>query len=313
MAETQSEMALTAPALPPVGKWEQVKQTFLDQQHDPAAQSDALLRDTILQALGQHHLLGRGNVAYINVTARSGVATLTGHVVRASDKVQAEATAREVAGVTAVVNQLVVDYDLMINVAQALGQSGQMQHEQIQVNVQHGVVYLGGNVNHSPARLAAGQIAAAVPQARGIINVIHTPGSVLDSEEERFIQPRIGSEIYATDGQVGRVQQVIINPQNRRVTAVTLQTQIAQPAALAWTDVPVERPQTPHPALIALSRIRCAPSGALFLNVNSNKIAHSTDFNAADYVAPPMDWQPPYPYRSADVLFSKVQSRKESL
>ena len=305
MAETQSEMALTAPVLPPVGKWEQVKPIFLDQQHDPAAQSDARLSDTILQALGQHHLLGRGNVAYINVTVSNGVATLTGHVVRASEKEQAAATALAVAGVTAVVNQLVVDYDLMINVAQALGQSQQMQHEQIQVNVQHGVVYLGGNVNQSPARLAAGQIAAAVPQARGIINVIHTPGRVLDSEEERFIQPQIGSEIYATDGQVGHVEQVIINPQNRRVIAVTLQGSAAQAQALDGIDAPAERRQAPHLMLISLSHIRCAPSGVLFLDVNSNKATHATNFNLANYVAPPVDWQPPYPYRPADVLFAK--------
>lgn len=277
------------------------------------AQADEQISDAITHDLGAHHLLGRSNVAYLHVMVTSGVATLTGHVVRASDKVQAESTARAVAGVTAVVNHLVVDYELMINVAQALGQSQKMEHEQIQVNVQHGVVYLGGKVNHPPARLAAGQIAATVPQARGIINVIHTPGSVLDSDEERFIQPRIGSEIYATDGQVGRVQQVIINPQNRRVTDVMLQVQVASPHPLEWTETPAERPPAPHPVLISLSRIRCAPSGALFLNVNSDKVSHAADFNPIDYAAPPADWQPPYPYRSADVLFAKVQSRKESL
>ncbi len=278
-----------------------------------SAQADEQLSDAITHALRAHQLLGRSNVAYIHVMVTNGIATLTGHVVRASDKVQAETTTSEVTGVIAVVNQLVVDYELMINVAQALGQSQQMQHEQIQVNVQHGVVYLGGKVNHSPARLAAGQIAATIGQARGIINVIHTPGSVLDSDEERFIQPNIGSEIYATDGQVGRVQQVVINPQNRRVTAVMLQVQVVPPHLLDWAETPAVRPPAPHPVLISLSRIRCAPSGALFLNVNSDAVAHAADFNPAIYTAPPVDWQPPYPYQPADVLFSKEQSGGERL
>jgi sporulation protein YlmC with PRC-barrel domain len=136
---------------------------------------------------------------------------------------------------------------------------------------------------------------------------------VLDSAEERFMQPRIGSEIYATDGQVGRVQQVVINPQNRRVTAVMLQVQVVAPQQLDWTETPAARPPAPHPVLISLSRIRCAPSGALFLNVNSDQVSHATDFNPAAYTAPPVDWQPPYPYQRAEVLFSKEQSEEERL
>lgn len=306
---TQAEMGLAVPVTPPVmpavDNWERVKQLFLDPQQDPTAQADDLLIETIRRALAAHHLLGRGHVADLQVTVNGGIATLTGHVVRASDKTQAAAIALETPGVTAVVNQLVVDYELMLNVAQALGHSQQIQHEQIQVNVQRGVVYLGGNVNHTPTRLAAAQIAAAIPQARGVINVIHTPGLVLDSDEERFIQPQIGSEIYATDGQVGHVQQVIIDPQNRRVTDVLFQVQIALPQARGWTDEPAKRPQAPHPILIPLSRIRCAPSGALFLNINSDKAAHFADFNPAHYDRPPTDWQPPYPYHVADVLLSR--------
>lgn len=312
MIKPKMEMALAPPVKPATDKWEGVKQVFLGLHQDKTAKADAALAEKILGALRADHLLGKRDVAHIRITVNSGVVTLTGHVVRAVNKARAEAAAREASGVTAVVNHLVADNELMIEVAQALGHDQQTEREQIQVNVQHGVVYLGGAVNRAAIRTAAAQVAAGVAQVRGIINVIQTPGIEMDKDEERLVQPQIESEIYANDGAVGRVQQVVINPQNRRVTAVVVHTQIAVAQVGNWTQLPTDRSLPAHCMLIPINNIRCAPSGALFLNINSEAAAHFANVTPHDFGPPPLGWQPPYPYLLADVLVPRRQSREES-
>jgi osmotically-inducible protein OsmY/sporulation protein YlmC with PRC-barrel domain len=309
MTESQVGMAVVSSVKPTTDKWQRVKQIFLNLHQDHGAPVNDQLTATIMRTLGADQQLGRGDdVAHLRVIVNDGIATLTGHVVQPSNKVQAEAAVRATSGVTAVVNRLVVDIALMIEVAQALGHDQQTQAEQIQVNVQHGVVYLGGTVNRPAVRAAAAQIAASIPQVRGVINVIKTAGFVIDTDEERFVQPQIGGEIYATDGQVGRVQQVIINPQNRRVTALVVQQQLALSPALDHAQLPTQDGQAQHAILIPITSIRRALSGALFLNISSDKTTHFASFNAHRFAAPPVAWQPPFPYRPVDILFSERHS-----
>jgi osmotically-inducible protein OsmY/sporulation protein YlmC with PRC-barrel domain len=289
MVEPKLGMGLAPLAPPATSKWTQVKQWFVASHPVSPFLSDRALAAQITRVLEHDHLTSSGGVVHLHVAVRGTIATLTGHVVRLRDKTQAEAAASATPGVAAVVNRLVVDNELMIGVAQALGYNPQTQNEQIQVNVQHGVVYLGGTVHRASLRGAAAQIAAAIPQVRGIINRIQGTGLVIDRNEEHFVQPQIGGEIYATDGPVGRVQQVIIDPQTRRVTAVVVAMQIAGG----------------HQLLLPLSRIRFAPSGALFLRVNRDEVDHFAAFNGHNFDAPPADWQPPFPYQSADVLFCR--------
>ena len=304
MIEPKLGMTLELPGQPPIDKGERTKQQLPERPQDQAAKADTVLTEKVRQLLGSAHLLRGGDVAHMRVAVKDGVATLTGHVGQSINKARAEVAAHEAPGVTAVINHLIVDNELMIDVAQALSHDQQTQDEQIQVNVQHGVVYLGGAVKRPAVRAAAATVAARIPQVRGIINVIQTPGIGMDTDEERFVQPLIESEIYATDGQVGHVQQVVINPQNRRVTAVVAHADSAVPQAGDPTPLPTERQQPQHDILIPISSIRRAPSGALFLAINSGEAAHFANFNPLSFGLPPMDWQPPYPYWPADVLFS---------
>lgn len=313
MAEPQAGTVLASPIKPTSDKWEQVKRVFLNLHQDQVAKADMTLTEKLRRALAADHLLGKGDVAHMNSTVKGAVVTLSGHVVQASHKARAEAIARETLGVATVVNRLVVDNELMIVVAQALSHDPRTANEQLHVNVQHGVVYLGGAVNRAAVRTSAAQVAASIPQVRGIINVIQTPGIEVDTDEERFVQPLVTSAIYATDGQVGGVQQVVIDPQTRRVTAVVVHAQLRVPQDLDWTHLPDERLQPQHAILIPIHSIRCAPSGALFLNINSGEAAHFADFNPRSFDRPAADWQPPYPYISADVLCSGARAGKESL
>ncbi len=287
MAEPQIGAVVAPPMKPSTNGWERVKQGFLALYQAPVATSDDLLTAQIRQAFAANHLV-RDDIAQMGVTANGAVVTLTGHVVGAINKKRAGAAASAVPGVAMVVNQLVVDDELMSTVAQALGDDQETENEQIQVSVQHGVVYLGGTVRWTPVRKAAAQVAARISQVRGIINLIHAPGIVIDSDEEAFVQPLIGSEIYAIDRRLGRVQQVLINPLNRRVGAVVINTDTT--------------------TLISIGRIRCARSGALFLNAKSGEATSGALFNPLNFTPPPANWQPPYPYRSADVLFDRHRS-----
>ena len=275
------------------------------QQHQ-ASKADNVLTAKIMHALEADHQLGRREVDHMSVAVSGGVATLTGHVGRAINKTRAAAVVSETPRVAAIVNDLVLDYDLMIDAARVLGHDPQTKDEQIQVNVQHGVVYLGGTVTRAAVRVAATQAAARIPQARGIINVIKVPGIALDADEERFVQPQIGKGVYATDGQVGRVHRVVISPQSRRVTTVVVHAQIAlgqEADGPSWSTERSLQPLSQRYILIPITSIECAQSGGLLLNVKSSKAARFGDFDQRNFVLPPAEWLPPYPYVSADVLF----------
>lgn len=303
MTDSQMVMAIAPPIPSPPDKWERFKQALLALYRGQTAQFDDVLTEEIMRTLAADHLLGRSDIAHMSVTVNDGIATLTGHVVQSIDKARAEAIAYEASGVTTVVNHLIGDDELMLEVAGALGRDQHTRSEQIQVNIQHGVVYLGGVVNRASVRDAAGQIAARVPHARGIINIVQTPGVVVDIQEDRFIQPRIESEIYATDVQVGHLQQVVINPQNRRVTAGVVLAQFTGCQEVDWKHLSCKQRQLQRCILIPISSVRRAQSGVTFLNVSGDQAARFADFDQRNVVAPPVDWQPPFPYTPADVIF----------
>ncbi len=289
----------TSTLTPVIDKGKRPAQGLPPQQHRQPTALDNALAEKILGVLGADRLLGKGDMLHLHVTANGGVATLTGHVMRAISKTRAEAATSATPGVTTVVNHLVADDELTIKVAQALGNHAQTQREQIQVSVKHGVVHLGGSIMRAVVRAVATQIASNISQSRGIVNTIQTPGMVIGTDEESFVQPRIESELYATDSQLGRIEQVVINPQNRRVTAVV---------------VDLHTPgEPPHRVLIPMSSIRYAPSGVLFLRPKENEVKGDETpkekgaprfvaFNPLSFALPATDWQPPYPYSLADVL-----------
>jgi osmotically-inducible protein OsmY/sporulation protein YlmC with PRC-barrel domain len=305
MTETKIAMTIATPILPIIEKGKPGEQGLPNRQPTQPTKADHALTEKVMQVLNLDHLLGKGDIAHLHATVKDGRATLRGHVKRAVSKTQAGAAVQAIPGITAVTNQLVADDELTIAVAQALGNDPQTQHEHIQVNVQHGVVYLGGAIARPQIRAVAGQKAASIGQVRGIINVIQTPGIAIESDEEQFVQPAIASEIYATDGQVGRVQQVIMNPQNRRVTAVVVASHTVLPQALDGASSSSGRQPAPQRVLIPMSTLRCAPSGALFLKIKAGEVARFADFNPLSFEPPATDWQPPYPYLPADILFHR--------
>lgn len=250
-----------------------------------SSESDSLSVERIDRALWADDALRSTNHDDIKIKCTSGIVRLSGHVTTKLAKTRAEDAVRSVPNVTNVENDLTADEDLVHLVAQALAGDAQLKGNSIGVNVQHGFVYLFGTVGGAAVRRIAAKIAATVPEVRGIINHIQTPTIVLlDAEEDRILQPGIGKEVFFVDNRSGRIEQVIINPNSRRVTGLIARVDFLTPTIV-----------------IPTAAIRYASTAGIFLSVNSGAASNFIASSAAGLILPPADWQPPYPYGAADV------------
>ena len=258
--------------------------------------ADMILAGNINHALQANQFLRRIGSNGIEILVEDGVVTLSGHVGATVDKTYVDSAVRALPDVTQFENQLVADDKLTIVVAQAVDNDARMHGESMGVKAQHGFIYLTGRVGSAATRYLAAQLAADVSQVRGVVNRIEAPDVVVDDGEEQIFQPVIGQEVYTDSDELGHVLYVVINPHSRRVSAVVV-------SAANATSRHDEHTQQKHPIIIPISNLRCAPSGALFLNLRNGKTVTFVDFNTRRFVAPSADWQPPYPYRLGDILF----------
>ncbi|HSB01395.1 MAG TPA: BON domain-containing protein, partial [Anaerolineales bacterium] len=256
---------------------------------DHALWSDEILRNTDYQELG--------------ISVEDGIVRLRGHVGTSMNKRKAEDAACSVPGVLGLENDLVVDQDLVTNVAQALGKNELSQSERISVGAQHGFVTLNGYVSSAAIREAAEAIAASVPQVRGVINELQSPDVVIDPEEQQIRQPRIRQRVSATDMYLGYVEKVIINPCNRRVIAFVTRGCFPEPRYHGNYRMPDEVPQQDSSVVIPIDAVRHVTDSYVLLEVKSAEAALNRSFEPADFMSPATDWQPPYPYRWDQVLF----------
>jgi hypothetical protein len=203
-----------------------------------------------------------------------------------------------------VVNCLVVDEGLVIDVAQCLEKNELTHGEQIFVGAQNGVICLSGQVGSVAIREAAEAIAASIPQVRGVKNNLEAPYVVVDPEEQFIHQPRIGQEVYSKDMLLGQVERVIINPLSRRVTAFIVVGNFPVSMLVDDHGLPDNtRLYTPRRVVIPARTIGYQSDSSVIVNINSHEVGQSCRYEPTRFAHPPEDWQPPYPYRSAEVLF----------
>jgi hypothetical protein len=231
--------------------------------------------------------------------------SLSGHVGTATDRLRADSALRQVPGVLAVQNDLVADDDLVNLVAQALAKDERTRHETIFVAVNHGVVILSGLRNSSKARAAAEECAGQVPSVRGVSNYIEAPGAVVDAVQERIVQPSIGQEVFASDMSLGRVEQVIINPHNRRVVAMVVRGQFPDrqrrnPRMRSY-ETPMEEGRLTVPA----AHITFVTPTVVQLRISGIAAAGHDDFAPGDFTRPDHSWRPPYPYAANECLWAR--------
>jgi osmotically-inducible protein OsmY/sporulation protein YlmC with PRC-barrel domain len=283
-----------------------IKKDILENLHDYSP--DDVLATGVENALWADDILRVTDYNQINITVENGIVILQGHVVTVINQARAEYAARLVPGVLGVENHLVVDNDLEIDVAQALGHDQRTRLEGVCVAAQNGVISLTGRVGSADVREAAEEVAASVPQVRGVANFIDAPQVVVDPEEQRVLQPPIGREVYATDMLLGDVEKVIIDPHNRRVTDFVVHGEFPDLQHAGEYEVLGENTQQERRVLESIRGVYYETDSSVLLDVSGREAAREHDFDPADFVSPPASWQPPYPYRWEDVLFERKVS-----
>ena len=189
----------------------------------PTQKTDAAIQESMNSALWNDRVLRALDNHQIDVQVRSGVGYLNGHILSRISQSRIKNALRAIPGLLEIKNNLVLDDKLTTEVAASLGKLEHTYTCKFFTGVIHGVVTLNGAVSHSDVRDRAEQRAANHPQVRGVINYIRVIGVDLGSQDHRFIQPPIGKKFYFRDGISGIVRKVVINPDNRRVIAMTIQ------------------------------------------------------------------------------------------
>jgi osmotically-inducible protein OsmY len=132
---------------------------------------DETLRRRVFSELDFEPSVGAGEIA---VTVRNGVVTLTGHVSSLAQKLAAKQAVARVRGVRAIAQEIEVtppqevraDEDLARRAAKVLAWASALPENAIQVEVDHGVVTLSGEVEWDYQRRIAEQ------EVRGLAGVI---------------------------------------------------------------------------------------------------------------------------------------------
>ena len=263
----------------------------------PEERPDPILVTEVQHALRAERILHRVETHNIHVGAQSGFITLNGYIPDSSQKARVEKAAHQVPDVLAVENRLVVDEDLTLAAAEAVGQTAGSASGRIFVGAQNGYIVLTGESPSVESRLAAEERAGSVPGIRGVLNWIQVEG--IEYSKSRALQPRIGARVFGRNVVSSHVEQVIINRVNRLVEAMVVDGLFPEPTkekthwflgdhALVWRKV-----------VIPVHAIHHQTKTAIFLEKEALRF---DDFNPASFTQPDATWRPPYPYHRNHVL-----------
>jgi osmotically-inducible protein OsmY len=254
--------------------------------------SDDSIQSEIWKKVCQYGEIRALGMDSFSISVQKGSVLLTGHVSKKYHRNLIEEIAGSMPGVSAVNNKLVVDSDLIIQVAQALSKDERTSHFIFPVGCTHGWIHLGGVVPRRELQTAAEEIAAQVPSVRGVLSRPRVIGET-PATERRPIQPEIQAEVYDHNRQEGVVTQVVIQPRNRLVTHAVVSASDFHDGKFVYYEyfVPVE-------AMEAVNK------ESIFLKRNEPPLNTFPAFEALDYPPAPVDWQPPYPYTTGTVRWS---------
>ena len=269
----------------------------------PIQKTDAAIKEYIDHAFLKDDVLRAIEYSEIDVHVKNGVIYLNGHIVSTTSQSRIENAMRAIPGILGIKNNLVLDDKLTFEVATSLGKLEHTYNCKFFTGASHGVVSLNGIVSDENVKLLAEKCAASNPNVRGVINNVRVSGTELELQDQPFLQPTIGEIIYFLDGISGVVKQVIINPNNRRVIAMTIQGKFTDRRYELHSQT--DRKAGPPEQLVAvpMSVVRYLTRTSGFLYINSNERNRYMDFDPGTFIVPNIDWLPPYPYCPDDVLF----------
>jgi osmotically-inducible protein OsmY len=262
--------------------------------HNQLRTNDGLLAD-IWDALRQEDAIRSLDLNSLSIEVKDGEAYLNGHLSEKNNLLLVESVAHSIPGVVAVHNNLVADYDLTIQVAQALARDDRLHNFILPVNTCHGWIYLGGEVPTRELQHIVEEVAGKVPGVRGVITLPVVAGES-PTPPKRALQPCIGAVVYGRDGEVGVVTQVVIRHQDRLVTHVVVRfNEIKDTNLVAQACV------------VPVTAIDLVKNGSLFLQRNGPSLNVYPALDPDDYPLAPFTWKAPYPYTAGEVLWSLKQ------
>jgi osmotically-inducible protein OsmY len=156
--------------------------------------SDSDIERDVKEELGWNPDLDATDIA---VSVKKGVVTLTGFVKSYTDKFEAEAAAKRVAGVVAVANDIEVrlpsmderpDPEIARDAAAAIKSQLPISFEHIKIVVKGGWVTLEGQVEWQYQRQAAESAVRRIKGVKGVSNLIQLRPRAQPSEIQRKIQ-----------------------------------------------------------------------------------------------------------------------------
>jgi hypothetical protein len=139
-----------------------------------------------------------------------------------------------------------------------------------------------------------------------VINSIQVPGADIAVEDQRIWQPVIGAGIYATDMTIGRVEKVVVDPDNRLVTAILADVVLPDPEQMGSNWLWNEHHYSERRVIIPIEAVRHVSSTSVFLKEKGEVVAGFSDFDPGSYLLAPVVWEPPYPYKHTDIILPKL-------
>ncbi|UKB86031.1 BON domain-containing protein [Chryseobacterium sp. MEBOG06] len=142
--------------------------------------------------------------AEIRVTAKDGVVSLTGVVDSFTKKAEAEAAARKITGVKALVENIEVnlpnswtksDADIANEVLAALKSNYKVPDDQVSVKVEDGCVILGGELNWNYEKEAAKNAITFLPGIKVITNNITIKSEMHEEIDKKDIENALKSSV----------------------------------------------------------------------------------------------------------------------
>lgn len=281
----------------------------------PIQKTDAAIKEKIYNALWKDDVLRALEYYGIDVFVKNGTVFLNGHIVSTTSQNRIINAIQSIPGILEIKNNLVLDDKLTLEVAGSLGKLEHTFNCKFFTGASHGVVVLHGEVSSVNVRLSAEQCAASHPKVRGVINSIRVTGVDLGIQDYRLVQPPIGKEMCFLDGISGMVRQVVINPDNRRVIAMTIQGRFSESRRnLTLSNISAHQSTEQEQMLfIPASVIGHVTKNSGFLTIKSTDSTKYQEFDASLFIVPNVDWVPPYPYCPDDVLFPIAYQQEDKM
>ena len=285
--------------------------TGYKKNYSPIQKSDARLEQKVRRALWKDEQLRAADSAEIEMHVTDGILYLSGHLASTGIRQRLEEALHSIPELGVTLSALILDDELMHAVTASLAPVERSSGCKFYVSVSRGAVILNGEVDSLALRKRAEQCVARHPSVRGVINNLYVAGLDLGVQDHRLLQPPIGKKIYFVDGIPGIVRQVVIDPDNRRVTAMTIQghffdlgrTQdLAQLGAVQSAGAVL---------LVSMAIMGNLSASSGFLTVRTVDTSRFQVFDPSLFCAPPAYWVPPYPYCPEQVLFA-VTSRPQA-